>query len=162
VGVAASRLAGRFGLAAADALCAGLLHDLGVALAYQFDSEAYAKIAESAPVDLLAAEALRFGADHAQLGGIALAAWRLPSTIVDGVASHHGDVAGSLTLTHAVIAGEALVQIALPDAGAFGYDPAADPEAVLFELGIAAPEVHELASRVSDDAEQISAMLVAA
>ncbi|MCU1427962.1 MAG: putative signal transduction protein, partial [Actinomycetia bacterium] len=42
VGVAASRLAGRFGLAAADALCAGLLHDLGVALAYQFDSEAYA------------------------------------------------------------------------------------------------------------------------
>ncbi len=163
VGVGASHLAARFGLPSADALCAGLLHDLGGALAYQYDATIYADIAALPADQMLARECHRFGTDHAQLGGIALAAWRLPSTVVDAVASHHrGLEDDAAPLTRAVLAAEALVHATMGGAGAMGNEPIGDPEATLYRAGITGADLEDLGARVAEDADHIAALAIPA
>jgi putative nucleotidyltransferase with HDIG domain len=163
VGVGAAVVARRLGAPHADALCAGLLHDLGAALAYRHDRDAYAEVVDGRPEDLLAREQARYGANHAALGAIALRAWRLPDSVVDAVANHHApqlDIAP--TLLHAVIGGEALVRLALGDGTGVGAEPVDDPAARLAALGYREPDVAAGQEQLREEAQALGAVLVAA
>jgi putative nucleotidyltransferase with HDIG domain len=86
--VASSVIARHLGTPVSDAFSAGLLHDLGLAIPHLAELD---------------------GAHHAEVGALALEAWRFPRTFVRAVASHHEPpdrVSGSLG--RIIIAGEAL------------------------------------------------------
>jgi HD-like signal output (HDOD) protein len=162
-GVAASRLAPRFGLSSSDTLCAGLLHDLGSALAFQHDPKYYEELLHAPSATVLEQEHCRFGADHAELGGIALAAWHLPAGIVDAITQHHGGFHPDTgPLTQAVVAAEALVHVAMGERAAFGNEPEGDPDAVLAKIDLRGDELESLAALVAEDAEHLAALVVSA
>jgi HD-like signal output (HDOD) protein len=144
-------------------LCAGLLHDLGSALAYRHDRALYAEVAAAPPDVLLAAERARYGADHAALAAIALKAWRLPTAIVEAVGYHHVPMTEiESTLLHAVVVGEALVRVAFGDATGFGVEPSGDPEATLALLALEPDELDGLKAQIAEEGEALGAVLVAA
>jgi putative nucleotidyltransferase with HDIG domain len=163
VGVASALLAQRLGTAHGDALCAGLLHDLGCALAHRYDRVGYAEVTAGAAEHVLEAEQLRYGADHAHLAAIALRAWRLPASIVDAVEQHHGDLdATGPNATVAVAGGEALVRRALGDDNGVGLEPASDPDAILAQLGLPADVIEALCEQVQAEGDELGAVLLAA
>jgi len=77
---------------AAEALVAGLLHDLGkVVLASNFD-DLYSRVhslARKHPVALWEIEKEMFGANHGEIGACLVGMWNLPDPIVQAVALHH-------------------------------------------------------------------------
>jgi putative nucleotidyltransferase with HDIG domain len=163
VAVGAALVSRHVGVPTADALSAGLLHDLGAAIAYRHDPSVYGVVAPAGEYDLLAAERERFGADHGDLAAAALKAWNLPASLVDAVRAHHEPVAGATaTLGNAVIAGEALVHVALGDAGFIAAEPCEDPEGSRAAVGIDAAGVARLASRLGEQGGEFGAMLAAA
>jgi putative nucleotidyltransferase with HDIG domain len=163
VAVGAALVSRHVGVPTADALSAGLLHDLGAAIAYRHDPSVYGVVAPAGEYDLLAAERERFGGDHGELAAVALESWNLPASLVDAVRAHHAPVAGpTATLGNAVIAGEALVHVTLGDAGFIAADPCEDPERSLAAVGIDDAAFARLASRLGDEGSEFGAMLTAA
>jgi putative nucleotidyltransferase with HDIG domain len=77
---------------AAEALVAGLLHDLGkVVLASNFD-DLYGRVhslARKQPVALWDIEKEMFGASHGEIGACLVGMWNMPSSVVQAVAFHH-------------------------------------------------------------------------
>jgi len=77
---------------AAEALVAGLLHDLGkVVLASNFD-DWYGRVhslARNQPVALWEIEKEMFGANHGEIGACLVGMWNMPSSVVQAVALHH-------------------------------------------------------------------------
>jgi len=77
---------------AAEALVAGLLHDLGkVVLAANFD-DLYGRVhalARKQPVSLWDIEKEMFGADHGEIGACLVGMWNMPSSVVEAAALHH-------------------------------------------------------------------------
>lgn len=77
---------------AAQALTAGLLHDLGkVILVTNFD-DLYGRVyslARKQPVSAWDVEKEMFGANHGEIGACLLGMWNLPAPIVDAAALHH-------------------------------------------------------------------------
>ena len=77
---------------AAEALVAGLLHDLGkVVLATNFD-DMYGRVhslARKQPVALWDIEKEMFGANHGEIGGCLVGMWNMPSSVVEAAAFHH-------------------------------------------------------------------------
>ncbi|HET9730929.1 MAG TPA: HDOD domain-containing protein, partial [Acidimicrobiia bacterium] len=117
------------GIVVGDALCAGLLHDLGTALLFRFDPDGYDELLETVrdPRLLAPNEVYTFGGDHAMIGAFALEQWHLPDPILDALRYHHSaplDVGDKLGRT--VIAGEAMARAAFEDPP-FTHEPAADP-----------------------------------
>jgi putative nucleotidyltransferase with HDIG domain len=91
----AMTLAKRVRLPASDAFSAGLLHDLGTALLHRHDAAVYELHClepELRGDDLLMAERLAFGMDHAEAGAMVLATCHFPKTLVDCLAGHHHSV----------------------------------------------------------------------
>jgi HD-like signal output (HDOD) protein len=82
--VAASRLAPKFGERAADALCLGVLAQLGSALLYQYDRAGYSALLAAEPsfAGCRRAELERYGMTALQLTAEALRAWGFPSVLV--------------------------------------------------------------------------------
>ena len=83
VAAGASIAARMSSVTAGDAMCAGLLHDLGTALIYRFDREGYGDRdcnEGGDPETLSAEEAEAYGGDHAMIGAFALDAWKLPAS----------------------------------------------------------------------------------
>ena len=159
---AASAIAARmFGVARGDAICAGLLHDLGTALLYRFDRDDYAgRIVDPDGVDtFLADEVDAYGADHAMLGADALAAWNLPPVIVDALRTHHRNP-HELTakLSRVVILGEALARAAF-DLPTFNHEPAEDPESVFAALGLTIASVDTFVERTAEETETLAGLL---
>ena len=147
---------------AGDALCAGLLHDLGSALLYRH-LPAEATEAWNRPVDeIIAAERAAFAHDHAELGALALEAWKLPASIVAAVRDHHlpvGEVEGRLT--KCVIAGEALANEIAGEDGPRLAEPRPDPAAALAAVGLPDTDVAALLERIGEDADGLSGLLAA-
>jgi putative nucleotidyltransferase with HDIG domain len=144
-----------------DALCAGLLHDLGAALEYRMDNEGYtARAALSLePSALLEAEAEAYSGDHSMIGAFALDAWRLPDAIVDAIRFHHADpaeVAGKLG--RVVIAGEALARAA-EEHDEWSHEPVRDPGESFYALGLTAVSIDTLVRRTAEEAEALDAVL---
>ena len=77
---------------AAQALTAGLLHDLGkVVLATNFD-DLYGRVhslARKQPVSLWDVEKEMFGANHGEIGGCLVGMWNMPTAVVEAAALHH-------------------------------------------------------------------------
>jgi HD-like signal output (HDOD) protein len=149
-------------LPAGDALCAGLLHDLGSALLYRHLPLEVATVWERPVDEVLVAEAAHFSHDHAQLGAIALEAWKLPIPIVAAIRDHHRDpreVEGRLT--KCVIAAEALARVVAGDHGPTLAEPAPDPDVALAAAGLPDADVDSLLERVGEDSDNLSGLLAA-
>ena len=145
-----------------DALCAGLLHDLGSALLFRLDTDNYqARLARHLPTaDFMADESEAYGGDHAMIGAFALDAWKLPSDIVHAIRSHHADpTTVEDRLAKVVIAGEALAQGSAHDL--HRHEPACDPEAAFTALGLTAVALDNLVQRTAEEAEALDAVLSA-
>jgi HD-like signal output (HDOD) protein len=82
--LAASTLAPRFGERPQDALCLGLLAQLGAALLFHNDSEGYAELVAAEPTfsGRRAAETRRYGINSLRLTAVALEQWGFPSTML--------------------------------------------------------------------------------
>lgn len=75
-----------------EAYIAGLLHDIGKLIFDRYLKERYDEVIEYAMsnnVSFVDAEAHILGYDHAQIGGLVIAAWDLPARFVEAVAMHH-------------------------------------------------------------------------
>lgn len=162
---AGSSIAARFcHVPPGDALCAGLLHDLGAALEYRIDNEGYrARVALGLePSSYLEAEAESYSGDHAVIGAFALDAWRLPVAIVDAIRLHHADPAVvDDKLGRVVIAGEALARAAdeSDTSGEWAHEPVRDPAESFHALGLTAVSVDTLVRRTAEEAEALDAVL---
>jgi putative nucleotidyltransferase with HDIG domain len=159
---AASLVAQLTRVPAGDALCAGLLHDLGAALLYRHLPDEVAAVWANPTDDVLAAEAAAFGHDHAELGALALEAWKLPNAIVAAIRDHHADpttVDGRLT--RCVIAAEALAHVVAGDSGPKLPEPAPDPTAALAAAGLPDADVDSLLERVTEESNGLAGLLAA-
>jgi putative nucleotidyltransferase with HDIG domain len=160
---ASSAIAARmYSVPRGDAICAGLMHDLGVALLFRFDRAGYeARMATGTEhADTLLDDELEtYGGDHAALGADALEAWKLPPTIVNALRTHHDDPADTTgRLARVVIAGEALARAAF-DEPAFSHEPRRDPATVFAALGIRVASVDTLVERAAEETTILAAML---
>jgi putative nucleotidyltransferase with HDIG domain len=158
---AGASIAARFSAVnAGDAMCAGLLHDLGTALVYRIDREGYApRLADGDPETLCADERAAYGSDHAMIGAFALDAWKLPDTIVEALRLHHTnplDVGDKLA--RVVIAGEALARAASEEPE-FAHEPAADPGAAFHALGVQGVSVENLVTRTAEETDLLDGLL---
>lgn len=96
-----------------EASTAALLHDIGLLLlARQLRSRRIRiprQAGDTGAAHLLAAEVAQFGVHHASVGGLVVAKWRLPRTIVDAVMHHHevsadlSPIAATVSLAHAMV-----------------------------------------------------------
>jgi len=159
---AASAIAARMcSVTRGDAICAGLLHDLGTALLYRFDHDKYAtRIADGEHGDtLLTDETAAYGADHAILGADALAAWNLPPAIVEALRTHHQnphELTGKLS--RVLILGEALARAAF-DMPTFNHEPSEDPEVVFAALGLTVASVETFVERTVEETGTLAGLL---
>lgn len=160
VAAGAALVAAGAGVATGDALCAGLLHDVGAALAFRFRPDDHARCAAGAVDDVLAAEASVFGGDHAALGAVALEAWQLPAALVAAIAGHHGALDDDAApLTRCVRAGEALA-IALGEAPQL-VEPRPEPAPALAAVGLGDRDIDALLARVGEHTGDLGALLAA-
>jgi HD-like signal output (HDOD) protein len=146
---------------AGDAMCAGLLHDLGTALIFRFDRNGYEPrlVDGGDPQTLCAEEAEAYGGDHAMIGAFALDAWKLPTSIIDALRLHHTDPLDvGEKLGRVVIAGEALARAAL-DEPLFAHELAADPGEAFVALGLRGVSIENLVSRTADETELLDGLL---
>ncbi len=162
VAAGASIAARMCNIAAGDAMCAGLLHDLGAALVFRFDREGYGpRIADGAgdPQTLCAEEAEAYGGDHAMIGAFALDAWKLPVSVVDALRLHHTnplDVGEKLG--RVVIAGESLARAAF-EAPPFAHEPAFDPDEAFAALGLKGVSIDTLVNRTAEETNLLDGLL---
>jgi HD-like signal output (HDOD) protein len=161
---AGSAIAGRMSnVTPGDAMCAGLLHDLGAALLFRYDKDGYGpRIIEGGDVGtLLSEEAEAYGGDHAMIGAFALDQWKLPTAIVDALRLHHTDPLDvGEKLGRVVIAGEALARVAFADPP-FQHEPAVDPEAAFAALGLRGVSIETMVSRTAEETEILDGLLAA-
>lgn len=98
---AAGALGPQFQETTADAMCLGLLAQLGAALLHQADADGYGHLL--ATTDLgsgrFVAEACRYGICSPQLTAEALQQWRFPVEMVDALRSVHAGPEGALLRT---------------------------------------------------------------
>ena len=129
VASSAQLLAPELGAPAGDALCAGLLADLGAALLFRAAPAAYTAVVRAAPGDArVEAERAWCGTSHAELSAQVLRASGLPESVCTAIAQHHDAVptGGPLAVTvrAAVLVAsddpEALEQLAVLTGGRLG------------------------------------------
>jgi HD-like signal output (HDOD) protein len=82
--LSAAAVAPRLGQRAQDALCVGLLAELGAALLHHTDPEGYRLIVSEFPTSTArrAAEKLRYGIAAVELSAVALERWSFPLTVI--------------------------------------------------------------------------------
>jgi len=89
----ARSLAAKFGKAdAEEAFTAGLVHDIGKAVALRFKPGDYGKVVQESSrsgKDLRGVEEQILQFDHARIGAWAAEKWRLPQTLVSSIRWHH-------------------------------------------------------------------------
>jgi HD-like signal output (HDOD) protein len=87
IALAASTLAPRFGERPQDALCTGLLSQLGMALLAGSDPDGHAALRAARPsfAELRAAEVGRYGISALRLTGVALEQWGFPREMITAV-----------------------------------------------------------------------------
>jgi HD-like signal output (HDOD) protein len=95
------------------------------------------------------------GADHAEVGGCLLAAWRLPDEIAEAVAHHHRPVTTPVPkLSAAIHVANGLAHLTGSDLGWDGYVGLVDAEASQ-ALGITPEKFEELELEIRDSASQV-------
>lgn len=158
---AAAVLARRVGIPADDALSAGLLHDVGLALMYRrgplrYEEGVRQRVVRDQRLSILEAEREEYGMTHAETGASALALMRFPDDLVDAVGSHHRDVSEARSaLGRLVITAESLA--AHVNGGGPG-EHASIPDAVR-ALDLPASAVETLLEEVRQDRAHLAAFL---
>jgi HD-like signal output (HDOD) protein len=142
-GSAARLIAQRQGVPRNDATAwfiAGLLHDIGeVVLAHGMPGEyrEVLQVARERDIDIVSVEREHLGTDHAEIGSLLGAHWKLPQELVQTIARHH-DAAGAAKLPPLAMAVFAANQVAKlsdhPDRAVSRVEPL--PEAVAQWLGL--------------------------
>jgi putative nucleotidyltransferase with HDIG domain len=84
-------LARRLRLNSSDAFSAGLIHDLGQALLYRYDTKTYDAMLRDHPDEeqLLGQEKLVYGMNHAEAAAVTLLEVRFPRILIEAVSDHH-------------------------------------------------------------------------
>lgn len=134
--LAAQRLALPAGLSADIAFTSGLLHDIGlIAVAVQAP-ERFSTLLETCSDGVTRANTERelFGMPHEELGARLLAAWRLPTAIVNAVRWHHSPEAAEDRMADLVH----IADLVAHERAGFGMprQPRAPAEAALARLGL--------------------------
>jgi HD-like signal output (HDOD) protein len=156
VAVTTSLLAKQARVSTADAMCAGLMHDLGAALLHQRDPQTYSTMLET-PETLVENEKLTFGCDHAQLTRLAFAAWGLPGDVATAISFHHQPQDSYYDrLSHLIVAAEALSFEVLGEAVHFG-EPSGDLGVALDHLDLLPSSVEPLRDQIADEAAALGA-----
>jgi putative nucleotidyltransferase with HDIG domain len=157
---AAAAIARRVGIQPNDAFSAGLLHDIGTALAFRRAPRRYDaamdRRATSPETSLIEIEYEEFGATHAQVGAAALGVMRFPADVVEAIAQHHSPPAQVASLLgRLLIAADA---IALEVDGVDSEDNAPIGEA-LDSLGVSATSGDNLVDEVRRDQADLRSFL---
>ena len=157
---AAAAIARRVGIQPNDAFSAGLLHDLGAALAFRRAPRRYDaamdRRATSPETPLIEIECEEFGATHAQVGAAALGVMRFPADVVEAIAQHHSPPAQVASLLGRVLI--AAGAIALEVDGVDSEDNAPIGEA-LDSLGVSATSGDNLVDEVRRDQANLRSFL---
>lgn len=93
VAVCAEEIARHAGLGAEECYTAGLLHDIGQLLMFGVDPFGYSEAMRQRierDVGIIAIERELLGLDHAQVGSELARLWKLPQSVADAIAGHHG------------------------------------------------------------------------
>jgi HD-like signal output (HDOD) protein len=141
-------LAPRFGVRPGDGFSLGLLHDLGIALFCQGDSE-YASVRTEFGAALDEHE--RYGMDHGEAGAKVMAAWNFPAEFVEAVALHERG-GSTFGLSQLLTAGDMLANLALEVA----EDAVADAETVAQQLSASHEELDSWCDQVRNEADTVS------
>lgn len=159
-GVAAAAVARRLAAPAHEAFSAGLLHDVGAALLYRRDPDAYQRVLDAGDLDaasLFDLERRAFGTTHPELGAEALRAWRLPPAFVAAVRHHHLDPQDvAAPLTRSVMIGESLARAIAPVAL---HEPTLPPRTALAAVGLRSVEVTSLTREIEREMAQLGHFL---
>ena len=157
---AAAAIARRVGIQPNDAFSAGLLHDLGTALAFRRAPRRYDaamdRRATSPETSLIEIEYEEFGATHAQVGAAALGLMRFPADVVEAIAQHHSPPAQVASLLGRLLI--AAGAIALEVDGVDSEDNAPIGEA-LDSLGVSATSGDNLVDEVRRDQTNLRSFL---
>lgn len=139
-----------------EAYIAGLLHDIGKLIFDRYLQGQYGEVIEYATFNEVAfveAEAHVLGYDHAQIGGLVIAAWDLPARFVEAVATHHTPSSAKdfPELAYIVHLANALTLSLGLDVGGDGLMMMVDAEAIT-KLNLDAGQIDEL---ISDMAQAV-------
>ena len=151
--VAASRLAPRFGERPADALCLGVLAQLGSALLYQHDTEGYAALLAAEPsfAGRRRAERERYGMTALELTAEALQAWGFPNALVVPMQKVDDRTSAAGGLLRAAF--EVVSRVMVP-----GHEPVS--MAVLTRGDVRDDELPEIIYEVRNHAEDLRQLLI--
>ena len=160
--VAALVLAPRVGCNGADAFSMGLLHDVGAALLYRLDPEAYEMATNRAitgAATLIQAEYDAFGITHDVAAGRVFAAWNFPPDLVQAIGGHHQPpVRRPSSLAQLLAAAEELAHW-LPDAPRHEPHTAGALEAIGVTHDDLASLYEEVVTRTADVAASVAPLL---
>lgn len=112
VGALARRFAERAGQDGATAFAAGLIHDVGKLVLGLRLGDSYWGMLEDADerkLSIAEVEAKTFGCHHGVVGGWLLSMWKLPSSLVEAVAEHHGSSETGRGVSHVLSLADAVV-----------------------------------------------------
>jgi len=151
--VAASRLAPKFGERSADALCLGVLAQLGSALLHQYDPVPYASLLAAEPsfTGRRRAELERYGMTSLSLTAEALQTWGFPHTLVlplENVDDRTSQAGGLLRAAYEVVS-----RLMVP-----GHTPV--PIASLTRGAVREDDLPEVLYEVRNQAEDLRLLLI--
>lgn len=157
VATAASKLADRVGVRAADAFSLGLLHDLGSALLFRSDPDRYddvvrRSISERRPLRRVEREA--FGIAHDTAAARVFSAWRFPDEFCAAVGNHHEPVSRSSHSWTRLLAAAESVAARLPRMPTWELE---SRDAGLVGLEMTTIEATKLAGAVREEANELLA-----
>jgi HD-like signal output (HDOD) protein len=162
--VAASLLAPRAGCNAADAFSMGILHDVGSALLYRLDPEAYEMAVNrtiTGASSLVQAERDAFGISHDVAAGRVFSAWSFPPELVEAIALHHQPALPPMTPMARLLAAAEELAHWLPDAPRHEPYLAGAMEAIGVGHDELASLLEQLMERATDVAAFVAPMLAA-
>lgn len=157
VATAASTLADRVGLRAADAFSLGLLHDLGSALLFRSDPERFDQVVATAKRErrpLSEVEREAFGISHDIVAARVFSAWRFPEEFVQAVLAHHEPLEQTSSSWTRLLAAAESVAARLPRAPTWELAVRDDG---LAGVGLTPLEATRAAGAVQRDANQLLA-----